>query len=65
MKHLAKLLQVQNHGIFGSIKQIDLLKFMMELDISYNMVLEVMTQFVIGLDILNVALQIVLIIILQ
>ena len=37
----------------------------MELDISYNMVLEVMTQFVIGLDILNVALQIVLIIILQ
>ena len=65
MKYLAKLLQVQNHGILGSIKQIDLLKFMMELDIQYNMVLEVMTQFVIGLDILNVALQIVLIIILQ
>ena len=47
-----KTLLVQNHCVLGSTKQIDLLEFMMELDIQYYSDLEDIIPFSIGLDIL-------------
>ena len=41
-----------NHCVLGSIKQIDLLKFMMELDIQYYWFIVGMMKFVIVLNIL-------------
>ena len=32
-----KILWVQNHSVLGSMKQIDILKFMMELDILFGL----------------------------
>ena len=52
----------------GLMKQMDLLKFMMELDIQYYLTLYGMMKFIIGLNIFQVKkviLQLVLIIILQ
>ena len=43
---------VANLCVFGSIKQMDYLKLMMELDIQYYLVLKDMMQFMIGLEIL-------------
>ena len=44
---------MQNHYILGSIKQIDLLEFMIELDTWYYLALKNMMPFTIGLDILS------------
>ena len=38
MKFHAKLLSVQYYCVLGSMKQVDLLKFMMRLDIQYYLV---------------------------
>ena len=59
---------VQSHCVFGSKKQMDLLKLMVELDTQCYLILRDIMQFIIGLNILKgkkVVLQIVLIIILQ
>ena len=45
-------LDTKNHYVLGSIKKMDLLKFMMKLDIYYYLVLKDTIQFLIGLTIL-------------
>ena len=42
--------QAQNHCVFGWIKYMDLLKFMMELDIQYYLIMGGAVKFVIGLN---------------
>ena len=54
MKYHTKLLLVQNCYVLGLTKQMDLLKFEMELDIQYYLVLKEMMQFIIELGILGV-----------
>ena len=48
----AKLELVQNHCVLGSMKQMDFLKFMMELDVQYYLIMAGLKKFVIGLEIL-------------
>ena len=48
----AKLLFLKNYWVLGSIKHMDLSKFMVELDIQYYFALGGMMQFIIELDIL-------------
>ena len=45
---------MQNHCVLGAIKQTALLKFMMELDISYFLIMGSLIKFVIKLNILQV-----------
>ena len=47
-----KLQLGQNHCALGSIKQMDLLKFIMELDIHYYLIMGGLIKFVTGLNIL-------------
>ena len=62
-----KLKQVQNHCVLGSIRWMDLLKFMIKLGILWYLIIDVIKS-VVALNILQVkklVLQIVLIITLQ
>ena len=63
-----KLQRVQSHCVLGTTKYMDLLKFMINLDILYYLIIVIVIKFVIRLNILyvkKVVLQIVLTIILQ
>ena len=50
----AKNVWVQHHYLLGSMKQMDLLKFMMKLDIQYYLVIVGMIKLVIDLNIKSV-----------
>ena len=47
-----KLQRVKNHCISGTIKQMDLLKFMMKVNLDYYLIVVGVIKFVIGLDVL-------------
>ena len=45
---------MQNHCVSGTIKQMDLLKFMMKVNLDYYLIVVGVIKFVIGLDVLYV-----------